>query len=205
MEIAIEPSRLPHSVPLPLFESIYIGSAENNGEAFEVYIGLDEGMTNQLRDFSLDKADISLMENTSDFKRFGEEDYEKWYVQGRVPFALVHRDTGTLAALAWFGPKALGTKSMKHISAEERENAKLADPKDWHTIAFRSYAPYRGTGIMKKFALAVTDVYTHYYPQAKLWTSTSRVNIPSVKLAEKLGYSIDESLSDSETLTMVRS
>lgn len=204
MEIAIEPSKLPQTVPLRLFEKVFIGSAENKGVSFDVYLGLDEDMATRLRELSLDTDDDALMENTSDFQRFGEEGYEKWYAKDRTPFALVHRDTGELAALVWFGPKALGVKSLKHLSVEERDSANMMESENWHTIAFRSYPPFRGTGIMKNFVIAVTQVYENYFPQAKLWTSNNRANTASVKLSEKLGYVIDDSLSDKETVTMIR-
>jgi hypothetical protein len=203
MEIAIEPSKLPQAVPIGLFEKHFIGSAENNGESFDVYLGLDENLASQLQKYSLDTSDADLQKNTSDYERFGKGSYEEWYSRGRVPFALVHRDTGALAALVWFGPKALGTKSLKHVTAKERESENLAIDSNWHTIAFRSYSPFRGGGIMKAFTIAVTQVYRNYFPQARLWTSNTRTNIPSVKLSEKLGYRIDESLSDKETVTMV--
>src|SRR5262249_38291382 len=159
---------------------------------------LDGQMATRLRELSLDQNDTALQENTSDFKRFGELGYEEWYSKGRVPFALIHRNTGDLAAFVWFGPKALGRKSMKHLSSEELESENLIADQSWHTIAFRSYPPYRGAGIMRKFVEAATDVYQNYFPEAKLWTSNSRSNEASVRLSEKLGYNIDESLSDKE-------
>lgn len=203
MDIAIEPDKLPPQVPLSVFEKSSIGSAENNGETFDIYIGLDADQATQLREYSLNTADAALQQNTSDFLRFGQEGYEAWHSKGRVPFALVHRETGALAAFVWFGPKALGKKSMRHLS--EIERAEANPPADeWHTIAFRSYPPFRGTGIMRKFVDAATDVYMHYYPGAKLWTSNSRDNLSSVALSEKLGYKTDESLSDAEVVTMIR-
>jgi len=204
MEIAIEPSKLPQSVPLPLFEKVFIGSAENDGESFDAYLGLDESLAANLKSLSANADDADLQENTSDYERFAKGSYEEWYARDRIPFVLVHRNTGTLAAFVWFGPKALGVKSLKHLSVEERESANMMESENWHTIAFRSYPPFRGTGIMKKFVIAVTEVYEHYFPQAKLWTSNNRANTASVKLSEKLGYKIDESLSDKDTVTMIR-
>ena len=93
---------------------------------------------------------------------------------------------------------------MKHISDEERQSQNLVAPENWHTIAFRSYPPYRGTGIMRKFADAVTTVYMNYYPEGRLWTTNVRNNISSIALSEKLGYKIDESLSDEKTVTMIK-
>lgn len=204
MEIAIEPSKLPQTVPLRLFEKIFIGSAENNGESFDVYMGLDEDLATQLREFSLDLLDTALQENTSDFARFGEEGYEKWYSKGRVPFALVHRESGAMAALVWFGPKPLGRKSFKHLSQTERESENLVSSDEWHTIVFRSYPPFRGTGIMRKFVEATTTVYENYFPGAKIWAGISRTNPASLALAEKLNYHEDTEHSDSRWVAMIR-
>ncbi len=204
MEITIETSKQPQSVPTPLYQSVCIGSAENNDESFDIYLGLDEKMVENLKTLSSNTEDTDLQENTSDFERFAKGSYAEWYAKDRIPFALVHRNTGALAAFVWFGPKALGVKSLKHLSQEERESANMMESENWHTIAFRSYPPFRGTGIMKKFVIAATEVYQHYFPEGKLWTSNNRANISSVKLSEKLGYQINESLSDSETVTMIR-
>ncbi len=204
MEILIDPKRLPQAVPVGLFESVQIGSAENNGESFDIFLGLDQDAVIKLRELSIDTSDTALQENTSDFQRFGEGDYAEWYSKGRVPFTLIHRDTGALAALVWFGPKPLGRKSLKHLSIEERVNETTVESGDWHTVVFRSYPPHRGTGIMKGFGRAVTDVYMNYYPTAKLWAGISRHNPASMALAEKLGYTIDESISDSSWVAMVK-
>lgn len=204
MEIAIEPSKLPQTVPLKLFEKIFIGSAENNGESFDVYMGLDEDLATQLRNFSIDLSDTALQENTSDFARFGEEGYETWYAKDRVPFALVHRDTGALAALIWFGPKPLGLKSLKHLTMAQRESENISHNDAWHTIVFRSYPPFRGTGIMRKFVEAATIVYRNYFPQARFWAGISRNNPSSIALAEKLGYREDRDHSDEKWVAMVK-
>jgi RimJ/RimL family protein N-acetyltransferase len=204
MEIMIDPARLPQTVPLALYESHHIGSAENNDESFDVFLGLDEQMATRLRELSFDLGDTALQENTSDFKRFGEEGYEKWYAKGRVPFVLVHRNTGALAALVWLGPKPLGRKSLKHLSAEELKKENTVESGNWHTAVFRSYPPFRGTGVMSKFASAVTDVYMNYFPNAELWAGINRSNPASIKLAEKLGYQIDESISDDKWVGMVK-
>jgi RimJ/RimL family protein N-acetyltransferase len=203
MEIHLSPD-LPESPHLKPFDAVEIGQAEQKGELFSITLGLDAGSVAELRKLSLDTSDPALQENTSDLKRFGTGSYEEWYAKKRFPFALVHKKTGALAAFVWFGPKELGRKSMKHLSAEELAQEKEAATGDWHTIAFRSYPPFRGTGIMKEFVRTATDVYLKYFPEAKLWTSNNRANTASVGLSEKLGYKIDESLSDKETVTMVR-
>lgn len=201
MEITLLPN-LPENLYLKLFDSVKIGTAEQGDQIFDIYLGLSENVVAELRQNSLNTSDTDLRKNTSDYERFGEGSYEEWYSKKRVPFALIHAESGTLAALVWFGPKSLGQKSLKHLSTQEATHER--DSGMWHTIAFRSYPPFRGTGIMKDFVRSVTDVYLHYLPDARLWTSNNRANAASVKLSEKLGYKIDESLSDEETVTMVR-
>lgn len=206
MEVTLKRDMFPAAAPLPLYASTPIGTAENrDGERFVLHIGLDETTARQLKQLSLNTADTALMEHTSDFKRFGEGSYEEWYAKERVPFALIHEKTGQLAALVWFGPKPLGRKSLKHLSPEEllKEGAQVSG--DWHTIVFRSYPPFRGAGLMKDFVRTATDVYLHYFPNAKLWAGISTSNPASIALAEKLGYTKDESISDPSWAGMVRS
>ena len=109
------------TLPIPIYTSARIGSMRSrDGETFTMYAGLEIDQVAQLRAYSLDETDEEIQKNTSDRQRFGEGSYEKWYAKGRVPFALVHDATGTLAAITWFGPKPLGRKSLKHLSEEER-------------------------------------------------------------------------------------
>jgi hypothetical protein len=203
MEIILKEA-LPEKVPLLLHTAVLIGTATNRGEDFDIYLGLDNGMATKLKMLSLNQGDEALQENTSDLERFGKGSYEDWYSKGRTPFALVHRSSGALAAFVWFGPKELGRKSMKHLSDEERKDEYKESGGDWHTIAFRSYPPFRGTGVMTDFVKSATDIYMKYFPNAKLWTFNSRSNPASVALSEKLGYKIDESLSDATTVTMIK-
>ncbi|MDP4114320.1 MAG: hypothetical protein Q8924_19655, partial [Bacillota bacterium] len=109
-------------LPIPLYATFHIGNAiGRDGDGFMVFSGLDKNLVSQLKKYSLDEGDKELQENTSDKKRFGEGSYEEWYAKNRVPFALVNAKTGTLAALAWFGPSPLGQKSLKYLSEKEKE------------------------------------------------------------------------------------
>jgi RimJ/RimL family protein N-acetyltransferase len=203
MEITLD-GQMPKSVPIPLYQTALIGTAENRGESFDIYLGLSEKMAAQIKTFSLDLSDTDLQENTSDYARFGEGSYEEWYSKSRVPFALVHRSTGALAALVWYGPKPLGRKSLKHLSADELKNETTVESGDWHTNVLRSYLPFRGTGIMKGFFKATLDTYMHYFPNAKIWAGVNRNNPASIALHEKLGFKIDESISDDHWVAMIR-
>lgn len=160
-------------------------------------VGLSEDMVRQLRERSLDESDIEIQQNTSDHERFGTGRYEEWYAKGRTPFALVHAKTDALAAVAWFGPKPLGRKSLKHLSPEERNEDETAmDAGDWHTIVYRSYQPFRGQGIMKEFVRAAMGIYRSVFPRARFWTGVHSDNPASVGLSRSLGLEIDEELSD---------
>jgi RimJ/RimL family protein N-acetyltransferase len=196
---------LPETLPLPIFTSVSIGEMTGKtGEVFNIVIGLDKGHVAQLKKYSLDMSDTDLQENTSDFARFGDGSYEEWYAKDRVPFALVHKETGTLAALIWFGPKPFGRKSLKHLSAEERaQDEKQMDSGNWHTIVFRAYNPYRGQGLMKGFALKTIEIYKHYFPSARIWAGINAKNAASIALSEKIGLHKEASVSDENWTAMI--
>jgi RimJ/RimL family protein N-acetyltransferase len=177
--------------PLPetlaLYEQVPLGTlAGKDGTPFAFVVGLDRALVDDLRAKSLDESDVALQQFTSDHARFGEGSYEKWYAKGRTPFALV-APSGALAACAFFGPKALGEKSLKHLSEAERA-LPVPDAGEWHTLAFRSYAPFRGQGLMKPFVRAATAAYLARHPQARLWVAIQSDNVASRGLAEALGF-----------------
>ena len=93
---------------------------------------------------------------------------------------------------------------MKHLSPDEMQQEAGLESGNYHCATYRSYNPFRGTGIMKEFLLATTDVYLKYYPGAILWTGISRSNPGSIALSGKLGYAVDESISDSSWVAMVK-
>ena len=207
MEINLDESAMPQTLRLPLFAAAQIGTAQNAvDDRFLIFVGLNEDMAQQLKTLSLDASDTELDKNTSDRKRFGEGSYENWYSKNRVPFALVHEGDGKLAALMWYGPKQLGKKSLKHLSEKEmHEEDVLGPPGDeWHTVSFRSYPPFRGKGIMKDFAKTTMDLYLRYFPNVRLWAGTERTNAASMALSSKLGFTLDESASDSDWVAMVQ-
>lgn len=180
------------SLPLPLYVQKEIGTlTSRDGKSFTAVIGLSEGLVEQLKAYSLDTSDAELQNNSSDFARFGEGSYEEWYAKERTPFALIDPDNGKLAAIAWLGPKPLGVDSKKHLSPEEQtQYEKKLESGNWHTISFRSYPQYRGTGLMKGFAKLVIEEYKKHYPSAKIWAITDRSNPASIRLSEVLGLSI---------------
>lgn len=177
------------SYPLPLYTSTPIATAiGKDGEKFIIRVGFDEALAGQIKNLSLNENDSELTKNTSDRERFGIGSYEAWYRKGRTPFALVHEDSGTLAAIAWFGPKPLGRKSLKHLSPKElTEDESLMDSENWHTIVYRSYAPFRGKGLMKNFVRFALDTYLEGYPGAHVWEIMDVNNVGSIALAKSLG------------------
>jgi hypothetical protein len=186
------------SLPLPLYASHKMGVlVSRDGEEFTVWIGADKDAVAKLKEKSLDESDTEIQKNTSDRVRFGEGSYEDWYSKNRTPFVLRAAD-GSVAAFAWFGPKPLGRKSLKYLSAEDR--AKELEQKEdvWHTLVYRSYAPYRGKGLMTDFVRFATEKYKEHYPEAKLWVGMSADNAGSAALATKLGYKRRDDLYDAE-------
>jgi RimJ/RimL family protein N-acetyltransferase len=187
-----------HDVHFPpaLYGSVRIGSVQSkDGQRFTVVAGLDKNAVAQLKRYSLDASDQDLQNNTSDMLRFGESSYEEWYAKDRTPFALVN-DAGDLAALAWFGPKPLGRKSLRYLSQEELEKENEQSTGEWHTVVYRSYRPYRGIGLMTPFLRYVIDAYKAQYPAAKLWAGISTNNPASIALAKKLGFKVADEYSD---------
>jgi RimJ/RimL family protein N-acetyltransferase len=91
----------------------------------------------------------------------------------------------------------LGRKSLKHLSPDERaQDERQMDSGNWHTIVYRAYKPYRGTGLMKAFVGFCMQTYCGLYPRANIWTGIFADNPASKMLSEKLGFSVLESASD---------
>jgi RimJ/RimL family protein N-acetyltransferase len=205
MKVHLATTALPPNLPLDLYENLTIGIAETQDQRFSFKLGLSEAEAYRLKELSL-ADDPALREHTSDYERFGVGSYEEWYAKGRSIFALIDESNGALAAIAWYGPKPLGRKSIKHLSPEEqaREKESAQEAGDWHTIVFRSYPPYRGTGIMTDFVRATLDIYMKYFPSARIWAGIHGSNAGSIRLCEKLGFAKDESISSEEWVGMVR-
>lgn len=206
MALAITPKKTLEYLPLALYECVPLATAESGeGKSFCITAGLDENLVAQLKKFSLDLGDTEL-QKTSDHMRFGEGSYAEWYSgKDRTLFALVEKETKALAAIAWFGPKPLGRKSMKHLSQEERaEDERLMDSGDWHTIVYRSYPPFRGKGLMTPFLTYVMDIYMKHYPNAKLWAGIYAENEASKAFATRLGFKVLEEATHGDETIMIK-
>ncbi len=184
-------------IPIPpIFERATIGEINaRDNEAFDVVIGLDRSLVEQLVAYSTDEADMDLRAHTSDSHRFGKGSYEEWFSKGRTPYAAVSGN-GVLAALAWFGPKPIGRKSLRYLSEAELKEEYSQARGDAHTVVYRSYGAYRGRGLMTKFMQFVIQDYKARHPDAKLWAGVSSHNEASVALSKKLGFVYSEEYSD---------
>jgi RimJ/RimL family protein N-acetyltransferase len=169
-------------LPLPIYKSIKI---KEEGD-FYVVVGLDKNLVAQLEKYSADENDTELQQNTSDKKRFVDRNYEDWYAKNRTPFALVHNKTGVMAAIIRFGPEPL------------HEGCKC------HTVGWRSYKPFRGTGIMKGFTKFAFDFYLEQFPNTKFWITAKKDNIGSIKLAEFLGFLLKGPDTDESRIIMTK-
>jgi RimJ/RimL family protein N-acetyltransferase len=185
------------TLPLPVYAAVHIADAvSKSGDEFTMFAGLDARMVAQVRAHSLDETDQAL-QITSDRKRFGEGSYEDWYAKNRMPFALIHRPSGAVAAISWFGPKPLGRKPIKTLSAHEMaQDERQLDTGNWVTFTYRSYPPFRGKGLMKNFVRFTMDTYASHVPNAEFWGGLYADNAPSLALARELGFSINEAASD---------
>lgn len=192
-----------YSLPLPIYRSVHIADAfGKDGSEFDVLAGLEKRHVDELRRLSADEQDTDLGNFTGDRKRFVEGSYEHWYKKSRSIFALVHKQSGDLAAVVWFGPKPLGKKSVK-FGAED-DGRKIDS--EWHTVSFRSYPKYRGKGMMKVFTQFAMEQYKKQFPHVKFWGGMDDRNGASARLFRDLGFYINTEDSDlpEHWLIMVR-
>ena len=186
---------------ISIYDTELIGEIIKGDTVYQMFVGITLEQTEQLKALSLDESDVAL-NVTSDRVRFGEKSFTDWFNKGRVPYTLIERDSDKLAALVWFGPKALGEKSMK-FQAAGQENIAAAPDEVWHTLAYRSYPPFRGGGFMKEFFARAMEHYRSWFPDAKLWAIIDIENPASTRLAESSGFVIDKEHSDNQHAVMI--
>ncbi len=178
---------LPH-LPLSL-NGTHI-CAETTIEQFgpcDVVVGLDRGMVDQLILRSNDTSDEALARTSDRTRFFDHHAYEAWYAKNRTPFALIHRTSGDLMALVWIGPKKPASDTTDLT----------------HTLAYRSYPPYRGGGFMTSFVSYVLHEYRAQNPNHHFWVCIATENLASRKLAEKLGFTIVHDTPNTDTDTVM--
>lgn len=138
--------------------------------AFVLSEGLSDALVAELVARSADESDEELAKNTSDRERFASaEAYDAWLSKERYPYALSDAE-GRLAALIWYGPEV------------------TPDGREGDTIAFRSYPPYRGTGIMGDLSRFVLARHGELREGRMLWLATNEDNAGGIRLYEKLGF-----------------
>ena len=116
---------------------------------------------------------------------------------------MVHATTNDLAGLVWLGPKALGYKSLKHLTNQEIEAERDIKTGEWHTVVYRSYPKFRGKGLMKHFTRFAMDMYLEHTPDAKLWVGFHTDNSASQGLVSSLGFELCEEACDREAKWLV--
>jgi RimJ/RimL family protein N-acetyltransferase len=171
-----------------------LAHAHGADERFAIVAGLCQPLVRSLQERSLDTADSELTRRTSDPVRFGEGSYEAWFRKGRFAFALVNVES-LLAALVWYGPSHLPT---------EVEPRHSNGPDTWDTVAFRSYPPYRGRGLMGDFSRFVFRCHSLYSPERRLWLETDADNLAGLRLYEALGFRIAGSRRDGGRVVMIK-
>jgi GNAT superfamily N-acetyltransferase len=187
------PAATAAQLPIPPYLSLPVAILSGkDGETFSIVLGLDQNLIRELKEKSLDTSDTELQRNTSDYARFGTGAYETWYAKGRVPFAALDAQ-GRLAAIIWYGPDAFPQKL-----------GDASDPQAWDTIAFRSYTPHRGKGIMSPFSAFVIEMHDRLSPGRLLWLETNADNEPGKALYYKLGFSDAGRRKDNGRLRMIR-
>lgn len=184
-----------------IYTETQIDEVVREAGVFSLRLGLSKLHVEQLQTYSLDETDTALSV-TSDRLRFGEQPYEAWFEKDRTPYSLINTSTNALASLVWFGPKELGKKSMKFEGSEEEATAPKSK-EEWHTLAYRCYKPYRGSGLMKEFFQKAMQHYRTLEPQAKLWAIIDTENPASTRLAEASGFVAQPELSDTEHTVMI--
>lgn len=147
-----------------------------DGTALGVHRGLSKAHVEQLCAYSLNEHDQEL-KITSDRTRFETlESYTTWFLQGRTIYGAVDTHE-VLAGIVWCGPKSLPV------------DIPLAQDYEWHTVAYRSYGSYRGSGFMKDFCKQALDDYRTHHQGIRMFVKISCGNEASIGLARSLGFS----------------
>jgi len=146
---------------------------------FGLEYGLDEGLVEQVITYSNSESDKDLREATSDKERFKDFDaYTQWYKKGRFPFGFTD-ERGILASLIWYGP---AQPPMLNNQGRPEPDQK------WDTIAFRSYPPFRGQGLMRAFVDAVLRRHASDRSDHNIWLSVKAENMRAQELYRSLGF-----------------
>lgn len=207
MSFAVTNSTNLPPLPLPLYSHEVIADIQIGpfGDG-QIVAGLSPTIVEQLCIRSNDPTDKALA-LTNDQTRFAsKESTEAWYMQGRMPFALLHTDSQDLMAIVWIGPKPLGVRPHEELVTDHTPEKSMSDPdtENWDTVSYRSYPPYRGGGFMTKYVGYILSVYQTHYPDRRLWVGINRTNSASQALAQKLGFTpVDVRPDETDRVVMI--
>jgi len=169
------------TTPQPgLFERRMLGPPICKGTSVDgLEYGPDERLVEQVITYSNSESDKDLREATSDKERCKEVDaYTQRDKKGSFPFELTD-ERGILASLIWYGP---AQPPMLNNQGRPEPDQK------WDTIAFRSYPPFRGQGLMRAFVDAVLRRHASDRPDHNMWLSVKAENMRAQELYRSLGF-----------------
>jgi hypothetical protein len=165
------------ALPLPIYTFINLADAiARDGEEFDVFVGLPKKYVEELQRLSTDPTDADLQKNTDDRLRFGGA-YEEWYHDHKVLFALIHKRTDSLAALAWLEPV-----TYRDII--------------FHALSVRSYPLFRGKGIIKNFLRYILEIYKEHFPKVQFSAGVPANSNRIIRILSEIGFERDEENSD---------
>ncbi len=140
----------------------------------------------KLINFSTDKTDIDLINNTWDLNRFSSiEKFEKWYNdENRFLFCLLDKNNN-LAWIWWWRPAKL--PEIKEILNNEIYEKVLQNVSKIHTSWIRIYWVFRWKWLAKVIFLAEKH-YRKIFEKAFICIDINKSNIASQKSYEKQWY-----------------
>mgnify|MGYP001569754394 FL=1 len=159
--------------------------------------GITDTQIDQLIHYS--KTDPQVIRFTSDPVRFkNKKKATKWF-SDVTPYTLSD-SSGNLIGLSWFHEKRLPERAYL-------ENLNFSDFS--LTFAIRVYGEARGKGLsydfMKKSFSYYMDSRFRGNDKAGVWVEISFDNIPTIKLAEKFGFTIVSEPDERGKIIMIRS
>lgn len=166
-----------------------IGAVTCKGCHYALYRELSHQSATQLIAFSQDDTDTVLHQNTRDATRFTKEHLHTWLAKERCMYTLMDGDI--LAAVIWHGPAQPPSTNSTDFSSRECD-----------TIAFRSYKPYRGLGLMHPFAQLVLCSYLGTRPHNTLWLEVDKNNLQAIELYKKLSFKTFSSRKSASRILM---
>lgn len=153
---------------------------------FDLFLWITDKNIEELINYSLDKKDTELLDNTSDEKRFSSiQKVKNWYNDdNRYVFTLVNKKW-ELAWIWWWRPSNL--PAIKKIFSQEIYNEIIANKENFHTSGIRIYPNFRGKWLAKNL-LKSENYYSYIFPDCYMSIDIESDNIPSQKSYERKWY-----------------